>query len=366
MAIEKLEVMTKKQKIKFRIGVIVTALIFIGLALLLIYPREVFGNEIGDMILGKGTPNGWVAIGNFFVAYANAILLSILSIVALIFVGNILFIIINLTLKKNNRLITIGSLLKSLVKYAAVVAGICLVLGIWGVNVAGIFAGLGILALIIGLGCKTIVNDIVSGFFIVVDNYFQVGEKVTVDGFTGVVISIGLRTTKVSDWQGNIKCINNSLINTIVNLSRCDSYAEAEIDISFNEDLRRVEAIVINNLPKIKEKIPEIIEGPFYRGVTALDDCGVKLVFHAKVKEWDRVGTSRKLLRELYLLLSDNDVIIPFRQLVVNEPDPIGKPRATKEEKKTAETYLFPPKPSEKETKKARKSMFKEIQVLSN
>lgn len=336
---------SKKPTIKSRIIRLIWLIIFltllIGGLLMLIFCRQIFGNEIGDQILGKDVPNGFVALGNFFAANAYALLLTLITITLLFVVYFVIYFIITVTTRKTPRSRTIGSLLKSLIKYLAVVLGICLVLGIWGVNVAAIFASLGVVALIIGIGCKTLVNDIVSGFFIVVDNYFQVGDKVTIDGFTGNVVAIGLRTTKIRDWTGNLKCINNSLITSVVNLSRYNSYAEVCIDISFNEDLKRVEAIIIDNLPKIKERCPEILEGPFYKGVSELDECGVKLIFHAYVKEGDRISSQRKLLRELYLMCAENDIIIPFKQVVVNQPDPVNRKKATKQEIEASDKLMY-------------------------
>ena len=331
----------KKKKISKIIFITVSVGLFLIAALLIIFSRQLFGDQIGDMLLGKDVENGFVAMGYFFANNAANFLWSLLVLAILVFSGNLLFIIINLLCNKSARAKTIGSLLKSLTKYLLIVVGICSILGVWGVNVAAIFAGVGILALIIGLGCKSLVNDIVSGFFIVVDNYFQVGDKVTIDGFTGTVETIGLRTTKIKDWMGNLKSINNSLITTVVNLSRYDSYASVKIDISFNEDLERVEAIITNNLEYLKEKIPTILETPTYVGVTEMDDCGLALMVNAYCHEKDRVSTSRKLLRELYLLFVKNDVIIPFKQVVVNPPDSLDRPKATTKDKDDVNVYLY-------------------------
>lgn len=340
----------KRKKIKKIIWIVIGTIVLLTTFSLYLGCRQIFGDEVGDAVLGKDVANGFIAIGNFFYVNAAAILYSLLTIGILIFVTFILTILINLIFRKTPRSRTIGSLLKSLVKYVNVIIGVCAILAIFGVNVYGIIAGLGIVGLIIGLGCKTLVNDIVSGFFIVVDNYFQVGEKIIVDGFTGHVLNIGLRTTKIKSWDGNIKCINNSLITSIVNLSRYGSKAMVKIDISFNEDLRRVEAIILRNLDDISKKIPELKSPLTYSGVDCLDDCGVCLAFCADVDEGNRVTSCRKITRELYLLFTDNDIIIPFKQLVINAPDPINKPRATKEDLELSNERWY--KVNKKETSK--------------
>ena len=357
----------KRKRIKKIIWIVIGVVILLTTFALYLGCRQIFGDEVGDAVLGKDVPNGFVAMGNFFYANAATILYSLLTIGILIFVTFILTVLINLIFRKTPRAKTIGSLLKSLVKYVNVIIGICAILGIFGVNVYAIIAGLGIIGLIIGLGCKSLVNDIVSGFFIVVDNYFQVGEKVTIDGFTGHVLNIGLRTTKLKSWDGNIKCINNSLITSIVNLSRYGSKAMVKIDISFNEDLRRVEAIILRNLDSISKKIPELKSPLTYSGVDSLDECGVCLVFCADVDEGNRVTSCRKITRELYLLFTDNDIIIPFKQLVVNAPDPINKPRATKEDLKLSdERWYSSPDKKDKNKKKNIMSNLNKVVKESN
>lgn len=348
---------TKKFRIKQLITFICITILLFTLFFLYVYCRQIFGDEAGDALLGKGVENGYVAMGAFFTDNATKIVWSIISIVIVIFLEYICFFIVNLCFKKTARKRTIGSLLRSLIKYTSVIVIIFTILGIWGVNVAAIVASLGVVALIIGIGCKTLVNDIVSGFFIVVDNYFQVGDKVVIDGFEGFIETIGLRTTKIKDWLGNLKSINNSLITSVVNLSRYTSIAEVTIDISFNEDLRRVEAILAENLPIIKERIVEL-EDLTYAGVKALDDCGVQLYFLGRVNEVARPPVQRKILRELYLLFAEKDVIIPFNQLVVNGPDPVGKPRATKQDIEASQLIVYGKPETDKKEKVSKKSKF--------
>lgn len=357
-------VIAKAKKIKKRIAVLAIIVIVLLLFCLYLFARQILGDEAGDLLLGAGIPNGFVAIGNWFRNQASTILWCFLSIGFILLLDFLLFLIINLAFKKSARSKTIGSLLKSLVKYSSVIAGVCIVLGICGVNATAIFAGLGVVGLIIGLACKTLVGDIVSGLFIVIDNYFQIGDKVIIDGFTGFVETIGLRTTKIKDWQGNLKSINNSSFSTVTNLSRYQSVAIVHIDISFNEDLVRVESIIAKNLIRIKERIPELLNVPEYKGVEALDDCGVQLCFFADVLEADRVSTQRKLLRELYLIFVENDVIIPFKQLVVNPPDPVGKPRANDEEKAISNEMMYPKKKVDKIDNSKKKKKLKIVDAI--
>lgn len=328
--------------------------ICIGLSLIT-FSRYIFGDETGDYILGPGVENGFVAVWNFIKTKKDALIGTLVIVFTSFVIYYVLYLVIKLISGSTPRRKTIGSILSSLLKYLMVIASIISILAIWGVNVAGIFASVGIVGLIIGIGCKSIVNDIVSGIFIVVDNYYQVGDRVTIDGFTGDVVSIGLRTTKIKAFA-DTKSICNSHISTVINTSREHNSIKIHIDISFNEDLRRVEAIIAKNLPEVNKKIPTLLEPIQYRGVTALDDCGVELEFMAFANFGDKFAAQRLLLREIYLMLADNGVIIPFQQIVVNQPDPINLPRANKEELEISKNLVYPEKKQEKVTKK---SLFK-------
>lgn len=316
-------------------GIIIFWLIIaicISVLLIVAFSRQLFGDQVGDYLLGKDIPNGFVLLGNFFAEKAGSLLLTVISVCFCLVLYFVITLVIRASFKRGARQKTIRSLLISLTKYLIIVLAICLVLGSWGVNVAGIFAGVGVLTLIIGLGCKTLVNDVVSGFFIVVDNYYEVGDRVTIDGFTGDIESVGLRTTKIKSWDGNIKCINNSLITTVINLSKIQSVAIVKIELSYNEDIRRAESIIYKNLEKIKNNIPEITGNLKYAGVDSFDDCGLVLMFFADCNEFNRVPVQRALLRELWILFEEEGLIVPYQQIVVNPPDPDNRPRATQED----------------------------------
>ena len=319
-------------------GILFFVIILVGLSLL-IFSRQLFGDEVGNYILGNGVANGFVYIGNFFKNKMDAIFGTLLVIFILFVVYYAIYIPIKLLGNKTPRKKTISSIVLSLFKYLLVVIGIISVLAIWGVNIGGIFASVGIVGLIVGIGCKSIVNDIVSGFFIVVDNYYQVGDRIKVDGFEGDVIDIGLRTTKI-EMLGETKSICNSLINTVVNVTKDSNPIKCYVDISFNEDLRRAEAIFAKCLPDIQTRIPTLTSPIIYRGVTNLDECGVELEFYSSALLADKYQARKLLLRELYLMFIDNDIIPAFNKLPLVPNDyvpevkkPVARAKKTKIEK---------------------------------
>ena len=213
---------------------------------------------------------------------------------------------------------TLSKLFVSFLKWIIAICAIFFIVAAWGASATITLASAGILTLIIGLGSQSLVADILAGLFIVFEGDFQVGDIVVIDGWRGEVLEIGIRTTKLIDAGGNIKIISNNEIKSIINQTQELSIAKCYVGIQYNERIEKVEAIIADNLDKIKEKIPAIVEGPFYKGVSELGESSVNLLFLAKCKEDDIYQVQRDLNRAIKIMFDDNGISIPFNQLDVH------------------------------------------------
>ena len=137
-------------------------------------------------------------------------------------------------------------------------------------------------------------------------------------------MEIGIRTTKIKDEGGNIKYINNNTIKAVVNQSQDLSVVKTELCIFYDDDLERIELKIKEYLPKIKDKIPYIVEGPYYKGVQSMEDSYVTLLFLAKCEEVNFYPAKRALNREVYRMANEMNIPIPYPQIVVNQPMPEG------------------------------------------
>lgn len=222
---------------------------------------------------------------------------------------------LNRAFHKNQRQITVVRLINNMVKCVATVIIIIAVLALWGIDTTALITGAGVLTLIVGLGMQSLISDVVAGLFIVLENEFNVGDIVTIDGFRGTVVSIGIRTTKL-DALGNIKIVNNSDIRGVLNQTVNPSTAKSLIDIEYGESLERVEEIVKTKLPDIK--VEGVLGSISYDGVAALGASGVTLQFTALCNEGDIFAVQREMNKRLKTMLDENGVGIPFNQLVVH------------------------------------------------
>ena len=323
---------TTTAKVTFIISVILAVLCIFAFIIIMDL-RRYLGNEFGDLVYGVGVSSGWAKVGE---AMANSVGSWIITAIIIFLAFLVIFIsnfITHLFDNGTRKAKTISSLVRSLVKYIVIIAAICFDLVAWGVDVAGIIAGVGVLTLIIGLGCQSLIQDVVSGLFIVFDDYFASGDTVIIDGFRGTIIEVGLKSTKLQDFGGNIKSITNSSITTVVNMSRMRSVCAITLPISYNEDIERVEALITKECEKLPAKIPNITEGPWYKGVDSIGNSSVNLLVLAFTNEDNRFQVTRDLNREFYLLFKRHNVIIPYQQVTVNPQDPTERKLASDEQK---------------------------------
>ena len=277
------------------------------------------------IVNGTGkTGAGWV--GNFISEHPLGIPATIVAIIMIMVVSSVSRVLgkIKMRLKKAA---TVFSIVRSLIKWGIILAAVFVVLWAWGFKPETILASIGILALIIGLGCQTLISDVVAGIFLVADDAFEVGDIVVVDDFRGEIIEIGLKSTKLEDAGGNIKIISNSAISSMVNLTNSLSLAIVEISIPYEENLKRTETLLISHLKEMKKNIPALVEGPYYKGVEDMGESAVILKVIAKVKEEDRFQATRDMKRDIYMFLNDNQITVPYPQLTITQgPNPADHP----------------------------------------
>ena len=308
----------KKGKVRLAIEIIILSLfvlMFLGCLLVeLIAPESNFSQMMKENIWDVNQT--LVSLKSHVPTLIN----SLIYIVLVYAVCRIIRIIFNARMKKNNRTKTILALFDGFVRYACAITIIILVLRACGVNTAALIASVGVLTLVVGLGAQPLIADIIAGIFIIFENEYNVGEIVTINDFRGTVLEIGIRSTKLIDAAGNIKIINNSSIGDIINLSRELSLAVVDCDFPYDVPIEYVEKILKENLEKMAENIPAIVEGPYYKGVCMYKDSNVTIKIVAKCNEDDRFQVERDMMREYRRLLTEHDIDIAFPQVVINQP----------------------------------------------
>ncbi len=245
-----------------------------------------------------------------------------------LFVALALYKIVRITLYQLNRKDsphhkrrqTISKVTLSIFKYIIAIISLLSILAIWGINVGPAIAGLGILGLVIGLGAQKFINDLISGFFIIFENHYNVGDWVDIGGFMGEVTDIGLKTTKVKNFRGEVRIFNNGSIDPVSNFSIANSLAIVDFGIAYKEDIEKAITMLTEELPAMQALHEEMLEAPRVLGVTHLDNSSVNLRVVVLVRSMTQWGIERALRKRIKELLNQHNIEIPFPQVVVHQP----------------------------------------------
>lgn len=259
----------------------------------------------------------WQKGMNIFAVTAAILIICVIAVAAMLARQ----LLATLAKASNARMATICRLLRSIVRYFAVLVGVFSCLNLFGVDTSTLLASAGILSLVIGLGSQKLIGDILAGLFIIFEGEFRVGDIITIGDWRGTVSEIGVRTTKVEDSGGNVKIFANSAVSGVVNMTQRLSLAPVDVGINYDESLERVEEILARELPRIKDRVPGVLMGPDYKGVQSMDESCVTLRITARCKEDDRVKVIRSLNRELLLMFKKYSIEIPYNQLVLHNGD---------------------------------------------
>jgi len=202
-----------------------------------------------------------------------------------------------------SRSLTLANVITRFLAFAIWIIAFMMILSVFGVNIAPILAGVGLAGLAVGFAAQNIVRDYFNGFFIVMEDWYRVGEVATAAGITGIVEAMGLRRTVLRDLNGTMHFIPNSNIVLSSNLTRDWSRINLDISVAYKEDLDRVIG-VINDVCKEFKADPvwgnDMLTTPEVLRVNNLGDSGIeiKILGDTKpIKQWALMGELRKRLK---------------------------------------------------------------------
>ena len=230
--------------------------------------------------------------------------------------------------KSNKRAKTMVNLLQNVVSYVVGFSVATTILSNLGIRVESIIAGAGVVGLAIGFGAQALVKDVITGFFIIFENQFDVGDyvKINTTGTTvaeGTVQSIGMRSTRILSFEGDLTILPNGTMNEIVNFSIHNGMAIVEIPVSIKEDLDKVEQKLEVFLPTIKEKYAIFVNEPEILGVETVT-AGEATIKIAGETEPNAHGTGARILRrEIKSFFDKEGIQSPIPTMVSYNPNNI-------------------------------------------
>lgn len=212
---------------------------------------------------------------------------------------------------------TLLKLLQNGLAYVVYFAAILAVLSALTINVTGLLAGAGVLGLAIGFGAQNLVRDVITGFFIIFEDQFSVGDYVRIGAAEGSVEEIGLRTTKLKGLNGEIHIFPNGTIVEVVNYSLNNSIAIVDVSVAYEVDIPKAEELIRVFLSSLPEKYEQLVKLPELLGVQNLAASEVVMRITAETKPMQHFAMGRIIRRDLKIFMDEHGIEIPYPKMVM-------------------------------------------------
>lgn len=264
------------------------------------------------------TPDFWYYTANRFLRIAVII---IGAMVVLRFFGPVVdrFLAVQAGKKKfyfeEKRARTLGGLLKSIIRYTIYFITVVMILQEFKIDTTSIIAGAGVIGLAIGVGAQSLVKDIITGFFIILEDQYSVGDYIVLGEMAGHVEEIGFRVTSLRDANGVLHIIPNGAITKVSNYTRGNMLAVINIPVSYQAEVGKVLKLLEDVCNDVAD-MPEIVERPKVIGIVDFRSTEVVARIIAKTLPLEQVKVETAIRRKVKESFDAADIPPPAPMLV--------------------------------------------------
>lgn len=215
---------------------------------------------------------------------------------------------------------TLRSVIQYLLTISILVTAVIIVMGELGIEIGPILAAAGIVGVAVGFGAQNLVQDVISGFFILLEDQIRVGDVVQVADKGGLVEKINLRMTILRDLAGNVHYVRNGKIDIVTNMTKEYSRYVFDIGVAYREDVDEVIEIIkqvdedLRNDPEYKDDILEPME---ILGLDQFADSAIVIKSRTTTRPIKQWRVAREFNRRLKIRFDENDIEIPFPHLTL-------------------------------------------------
>lgn len=229
----------------------------------------------------------------------------------------------NLTVEEEiRREETLIKIVSGTIKIATVLFVSLMILSEFGIDIAPLIAGAGVIGLALGFGGQYLVRDIITGLFIILENQYRVGDVVKIADIGGLVEDISLRATILRDLDGTVHHIPHGDVKTVSNMSKGFARVNINMDVAYSTKIDEVKNIInkvgseLAEDPDFKENI---IDAPKFLRIDSFKDSSVSIKILGETKplaQWEIAGEMRRRLKEAF---DEEGIEIPFPQIVIHK-----------------------------------------------
>lgn len=212
---------------------------------------------------------------------------------------------------------TLFNLSRNIIRILIIAIGSLFILEVYGINTTSIITSLSVVGVVVGLAFQDLIKDFIAGISIVIEGQYRVGDTVQINGFKGEVINVGLKSTKLKAYTGEIMILANHLITDVINYNLSDSLALIDIDVAYESNIEKVEKVLTNLCERLSNELPYLKGKVELLGINSLEASSVRFRITALTESMKQAIVQRQMLREVKLELDKNKIEIPYNQMVV-------------------------------------------------
>ncbi len=206
----------------------------------------------------------------------------------------------------NPRRNTITLLILNIIRYGVLVISLIVIATIFNIDMAALFAGAGFLGILLGLGMQKLFQDMINGFFIIFEDHYIVGDYVTINNVTGEVLEIGLKTTRLKTYEGELYLFSNGSIDHILNYSRYPSLSLVEVHIPYKYNPYNIIEIIREDLKSFKHKM--IVSNIDVLGVQNVEPNHYDVRITCYTKSYEHFAVNRQIKAYVIEKLKDKEI----------------------------------------------------------
>ncbi|WP_020007121.1 mechanosensitive ion channel family protein [Salinicoccus albus] len=283
-----------------------------------------FVEQIMDYV---SNPELWIDIGSRVLAAIGLIIVALILVKIANRVINNFFSIKSKSKKNNDNVKRNQTLINVLQNAATVVIWFVIVMMIleaFNLPVRTLLAGAGVVGLAIGFGAQSLVKDMITGFFIILENQFDKHDFVRINTSgtpigEGEVISFSLRATKIQGWEGELIVIPNGSITEVVNFSRFNAISMFEVNVSLEENLDEIEQILADFFKDFWQNDDALVSEPEVLGLQGITNGEANIRVLIETKPMEHFGATRRMRKEIKNHLATKGIYISIPKMDIQD-----------------------------------------------
>jgi moderate conductance mechanosensitive channel len=215
---------------------------------------------------------------------------------------------------------TLSAIIRYILNVSIFAVVTLLIMGEMGIEIGPILAAAGVLGLAVGFGAQSLVKDVISGFFILLEDQIRVGDVIMIAGKAGLVEKLNLRMTTLRDLEGKVHYVPNGQIDVVTNLTKEYSCYVFDIGVAYKEDIDQVITLIkevgkaLREDPTFKDDIIDDLE---VFGLDKFADSALVVKARIKTKPIKQWGVAREFNRQLKIKFDAHNIEIPFPHLTM-------------------------------------------------